>query len=137
MKQRRGKGSAGPSGPAAPSAAEAASPDVAAPEVVEAEATQPAEAPSPPQPVPAAPAAPPAPPAPPAHLSRAHDLMTRGAFVQAAEAFSAALTENPEDVEAIAGLGASHLARAQFDGAEREFRRAIKLAPNAPDVNYQ
>ncbi|MBW3629271.1 MAG: tetratricopeptide repeat protein, partial [Gemmatimonadetes bacterium] len=125
MKQRREKASAGTRDAAAARAAEAA----AAAEVA---TTEPSEA----QPAPAQAAAPPQ-PAQPAHLARAHDLMGRGAYVQAAEAFGAALTENPEDVDAIAGLGASHLARAQFDGAEREFRKAIKLAPNAPDGTYQ
>jgi Flp pilus assembly protein TadD len=71
------------------------------------------------------------------HLARATELFGRGAWVQAAEAYDAALSDDADDLEALIGLGASFLAQAQYDGAEREFRKAMKLAPNSPDVHFQ
>lgn len=71
------------------------------------------------------------------HLAKATELFGRGAYLEAREAFTAALAENADDLEAIVGLGASYLAQAQYDGAEREFRKAVRIAPNSGEVHYQ
>ncbi|WP_417760654.1 cellulose synthase subunit BcsC-related outer membrane protein [Shewanella sp.] len=52
-----------------------------------------------------------------------------GSWTNASTSFNAALKINPQDADAIAGLGLIALQRKQFSAAAEQLSRAIKLAP--------
>ena len=43
----------------------------------------------------------------------------------------------PDNLRAVLGLGAALSAQGKYDAAEKELRRAHKLAPDSVEVNYQ
>src|SRR5688500_15017967 len=72
-----------------------------------------------------------------AKLERAEQLESAGSHVDAAEQFQAVATAQPDNLRAALGLGSALAAMGKYDPAEKELRRALKLAPDAPEVNYQ
>jgi tetratricopeptide (TPR) repeat protein len=60
-----------------------------------------------------------------------------GDHAGAAELYAGAVESNPSDVAALLGLGAALLALGRYEAAEREIRRAIRVAPDRPDVQLQ
>ena len=55
----------------------------------------------------------------------------------AADAFAAVAAAQPDNLRAAAGLGAVLFAQGKYDAAEKELRRAQKLAPDSVEVHYQ
>jgi len=65
------------------------------------------------------------------------EFFARGNLAGAVDYFHSILATHSEDVEALLGLGTAYLAQGQYDAAERELRKALRLAPNRMDLNYQ
>ena len=63
-------------------------------------------------------------------LAAGERLAEDGRFVDATAAFEAALSERPDDLETLRGLGASAYRSGDLDLAERTFARAVALAPD-------
>jgi tetratricopeptide (TPR) repeat protein len=61
----------------------------------------------------------------------------QGDLAGAAALYGAAAGRNPEDVAALLGLGNAMLGLGQYENAEREIRRALRLAPERPEVHLQ
>jgi tetratricopeptide (TPR) repeat protein len=72
-----------------------------------------------------------------ARLDRADELAAAGSPAEAAEAYSAVLAASPDYVRAVTGLGAALAAQRKFDAAEKELRRAQRLAPDSFEVHLQ
>ncbi len=68
---------------------------------------------------------------------RAERLVRAGHVAEAAELYAALVADDPEDVSALLGLGSALLALSRYEGAERELRRALRLAPEMSKVRYQ
>ncbi len=64
-----------------------------------------------------------------AKLERAEQLESAGSHVDAAEAFQAVAAAQPDNLRAALGLGSALAAQGKYDPAEKELRRALKLAP--------
>jgi tetratricopeptide (TPR) repeat protein len=69
--------------------------------------------------------------------ARAEALMEQGSHAGAAEAYAALLATSPDDVRALLGAGAALTAMSRYDAAEKELRRALRLAPDLSDVHHQ
>ena len=54
-----------------------------------------------------------------ATLSSANDLLAQGQVDEAADTFSAVIAEEPDNIEAIAGLARCHIAKGDFAQAEQ------------------
>lgn len=67
---------------------------------------------------------------------RADEHLAAGRYAEAAEAFAGLAAADPNNVRAAMGLGAAQLYLGRYDAAEKEFRRALRLAPELPDVHY-
>lgn len=72
-----------------------------------------------------------------ARLARAAAAAAAGAHQEALEHYHAALAADPANVDAMLGIGNEHLALSQYDAAEKEYRKALRLSANHPEVNYQ
>src|SRR5688572_14432992 len=70
-------------------------------------------------------------------LERAGSLAETGAHADAAEAFAAVVALRPDSVPALVGLGNALAAQGKFEAAEKELRRAEKLAPDDAAVHLQ
>jgi len=70
-------------------------------------------------------------------LDRADELAAAGMHPEAAEAYTAVLAASADHVRAITGLGVALAAQRKFDAAEKELRRAQRLAPDSFDVHLQ
>jgi tetratricopeptide (TPR) repeat protein len=66
-------------------------------------------------------------------LQRAHS----GDHAGAAELYASAVARSAHDVVALLGLGGSLLALGQYESAEREIRRALRVAPESAEVRLQ
>ena len=64
-----------------------------------------------------------------AERGRGYQALDAGRASNAEKAFRAALKDNPNDAEALAGLGLAQLRREKFQDAERSLARAIKMKP--------
>ncbi|MBF1800201.1 cellulose biosynthesis protein BcsC [Alloalcanivorax profundimaris] len=64
-----------------------------------------------------------------AERGRGYQALDAGRAGSAEKAFRAALKDNPNDADAMAGLGLAQLRREQFADAERSLDRAIKMNP--------
>jgi tetratricopeptide (TPR) repeat protein len=73
----------------------------------------------------------------PSPYARAEALMEQGSHAGAAEAYAALLAASPDDVRALLGAGAALTAVSRYDAAEKELRRALRLAPDLSDVHHQ
>lgn len=67
----------------------------------------------------------------------AEALMEQGSHAAAADAYAALLAASPDDVRALLGAGAALTAMSRYDAAEKELRRALRLAPEMADVHHQ
>ncbi|CAN5339483.1 hypothetical protein BH24GEM3_BH24GEM3_16230 [soil metagenome] len=67
----------------------------------------------------------------------ARRLVEEGRHTEAAELYSAAVTADPQDVGALLGLGSVLLSLARYEDAERELRRALRIAPEMGTVRHQ
>ncbi|MFP1678802.1 cellulose synthase subunit BcsC-related outer membrane protein [Alloalcanivorax sp. C16-2] len=68
-----------------------------------------------------------------AERGRGYQALDAGRASNAEQAFRAALKDNPNDAEALAGLGLAQLRREKFQDAERTLERAIKMKPAKAD----
>jgi Flp pilus assembly protein TadD len=68
---------------------------------------------------------------------RAATLAAQGLLPQALDAYTEAAAEQPDDVGVLLGLGQTLVHLGQYEAAERELRRALRLAPEQLDVRYQ
>lgn len=73
----------------------------------------------------------------PSPYARAEALVEQGSHAEAAEAYAALLAASPDDVRALLGAGAALTALSRYDAAEKELRRALRLAPDLADVHHQ
>ncbi|HEX2093778.1 MAG TPA: tetratricopeptide repeat protein [Longimicrobiaceae bacterium] len=73
----------------------------------------------------------------PSPYARADSLMEQGSFAEAVEAYTAILSTSADDVRAILGAGAAHAAMGRYEAAEKELRRALRLAPDQAEVHHQ
>lgn len=73
----------------------------------------------------------------PSPYARAEALMEQGSHAGAADAYAALLAASPDDVRALLGAGAALTAMSRYDAAEKELRRALRLAPDLADVHHQ
>ncbi len=68
------------------------------------------------------------------HVRRADDALARGRYFDAIEAFQLALRENPNHLDAVAGLAESYYWLEEYDQAQRYVERALRLARAHPGV---
>jgi Flp pilus assembly protein TadD len=76
-------------------------------------------------------------PAPSQRAERAAALAAQGQLTQALDAYTQAAAEHPADVGVLLGLGHTLVQLGRYDAAERELRRALRLAPDQPEVRLQ
>lgn len=69
-------------------------------------------------------------------LERAESLAASGAWADAAEAFAPVVAAQADNLRALQGLGSALFFQGKYDAAEKELRKALKLAPDEPEVNY-
>ncbi|CAN5688718.1 hypothetical protein BH23GEM7_BH23GEM7_17110 [soil metagenome] len=67
----------------------------------------------------------------------ARRLVEEGRHTEAAELYSAAVAADPQDVGALLGLGSVLLSLSRYEDAERELRRALRIAPEMGTVRHQ
>ncbi|MFQ5457714.1 MAG: tetratricopeptide repeat protein, partial [Myxococcota bacterium] len=63
------------------------------------------------------------------HRSAGKRLLTQGDYEKAIEAYSAALNEDPDDIDALKGLGQAAYRAGNLEMAESAFRRAAAIDP--------
>ncbi len=68
---------------------------------------------------------------------RARRLTAEGRHAEVVELYSAAVATDPQDVGALLGLGSALLSLSRYEGAEKELRRALRIAPEMGTVRYQ
>lgn len=57
-------------------------------------------------------------------------------YKDALRSFQEAVRLNPNNKEALVGIGSAEKARGRLDQAETSFKKALKLFPNAPELHY-
>lgn len=57
-------------------------------------------------------------------------------YKEALRSFQEAVRLNPNNKEALVGMGSAEKARGRLDHAETNFKKALKLFPNAPELHY-
>ncbi len=65
-----------------------------------------------------------------AAVAQAYDALEAGRLSAARRAFDAVLKDDPDNAEAVAGLGLIDLRQGRFGPAEQRLTRAIRMAPN-------
>jgi tetratricopeptide (TPR) repeat protein len=68
--------------------------------------------------------------------SEAARLLQAGSHDEAAERYEALLERSPEDLELILGLASALIPLGRFETAEKELKRAQRIAPRRPEVYY-
>lgn len=68
------------------------------------------------------------------NLALGHQAISRGAFSDAEQHYSARLFEDEEDIEALLGLGAALLEQQSLSRARQVFSRVIELEPKHPEA---
>jgi len=63
-------------------------------------------------------------------------LLQDGSYDEAADRYAVLLEESPEDLELILGLARALLPLGKYDVAEKELKRAQRIAPRRPEVHY-
>ena len=63
-------------------------------------------------------------------------LLQAGDHDEAAERYGALLESSPEDLDLILGLAAALIPLGRFETAEKELKRAQRIAPRRPEVHY-
>lgn len=71
-----------------------------------------------------------------ARMERAESLSAAGSHADAAEAFGTVAAGQPDNLRAVLGFGSALFALGKYEPAEKELRKALKLAAEAPEVNY-
>lgn len=70
-------------------------------------------------------------------MQRAEQLLAGGQPANAADAYAAVVQAHPDNVRALLGLAGALSAQNKFEAAEKELRRAVKLAPDSAEVHHQ
>ncbi|MCS7013408.1 MAG: tetratricopeptide repeat protein [Chloroherpetonaceae bacterium] len=71
-----------------------------------------------------------------AHFALAEVLALRGRFAEAAKAYHAALTCNPNYIEALVGLGLVELQRGEIVSAVEALSKAAALSPQSAEIHF-
>jgi Flp pilus assembly protein TadD len=70
------------------------------------------------------------------HLARAAAFAERGSHADAADAYATLAAEHPNHLRALLGLSTVLAAQGKYEAAEKELRRALKVAPDDPEVHH-
>lgn len=70
-------------------------------------------------------------------LSRADAMLAAGNAAGALDLYLAASAAAPDEIAGFVGAGAANGALGRYDAAEKELRKALRIAPDHPDVHFQ